>query len=140
MIRDAFYKQILERLAERLDDDLFEVCAASLLRSDFPTLVPVRGETDSGMDGATASGGPFLICTTGKDVIRNLTKNLDSYKRSGGTRRGVLVATSQELTQKKRANLEERARSASTSSTYMTARRWRSACTTSLVGVRTCSD
>lgn len=111
MIRDAFYRQILERLASRLDDDTFEVCAASLLRTDFPTLVPVRGGTDSGMDGATAAPGPFLVCTTGKDVIRNLTKNLESYRRGGGPRRGVLLATSQELTQRKRANLEERARS-----------------------------
>jgi hypothetical protein len=110
-MRDPFYKQILEQLAGRLDGDLFEVCAASLLRNDFPTLVPVRGGTDSGMDGMTASPGPFLVCTTGKDVIRNLTKNLNSYKRSGGPRRAVIVATSQELTQKRRVNLEAKARS-----------------------------
>jgi hypothetical protein len=111
VIRDPFYRQILERLAGSLDGDLFEVCAASLLRNDFPTLVPIRGGTDSGMDGATASPGPFLVCTTGTDVIRNLAKNLNSYKRSGGPRHAVVVATSQELSQKRRANLEAKARS-----------------------------
>jgi hypothetical protein len=111
MIKDPFYSQILERLDARLDDDIFEVCASSLLRKDFPTLVPIRGGTDSGMDGATASSGPFLVCTTGEDVIRNLTKSLKSYIKSGGPRRTVLLATSQELTQKRRTNLENRARS-----------------------------
>jgi hypothetical protein len=111
MIRDPFYRQILDRLDARLDDDIFEVCASSLLRKDFPTLVPVRGGTDSGMDGATASPGPFLVCTTGADVIRNLTKNLESYLNSGDLRRSVLLATSQHLTQTRRANLENRARS-----------------------------
>src|SRR3712207_1297456 len=111
MIRDPFYAQILERLGTRLDDDAFEVCASSLLRKDFPTLVLIRGETDSGMDGATASSGPFLVCTTGEDVIRNRTKSLNSYLKSGGPRRTLLLATSQELSQKRRANLEARANS-----------------------------
>lgn len=109
MIRDPFYSQILERLVTRLDGDTFEVCASSLLRKDFPTLVPVRGGTDSGMDGTTDSSGPFLVCTTSEEAIRNLTKSLKSYLKSGGSRRSALLATSRELTQKKRANLEGRA-------------------------------
>jgi CheY-like chemotaxis protein len=110
MISDPFYRQILERLATRLNGDLFEACASALLRKDFPTLVPIPGGTDSGMDGTTAGHGPFLICTTSKDVIGNLTKNLTSYLQSGGSRRSILIATSQELTQTRRANLEKSAR------------------------------
>ena len=109
MIRDPFYKQIFEGLATRLDGDLFEACASALLRKDFPTLVPIRGGTDSGMDGVTASPGPFLICTTSPDVIGNLTKSLNSNLQSGGSRRSALLATSQTLTKKRRTNLENRA-------------------------------
>jgi hypothetical protein len=61
------------------------------------------------MDGATAALGPFLICTTGKDVIRNLTKNIKSYLKDGGSRREVIVSTSQCLNKKRRTNLEKRA-------------------------------
>ena len=139
MIRDPFYRQILERLGGRLDGDTFEVCASSLLRKDFPTLVPVRGGSDSGMDGVTDSGGPFLICTTGEDVIGNLAKNIKAHLRDEGSRRSVLLATSQELTQKRRANLEKKARGwASNSATSTTARRWPSASTTSRGGTKSC--
>jgi hypothetical protein len=111
VIRDLFYRQILERLDDRLDGDTFEICAADLIRRDFPTLVPVRGGSDSGMDGATDSDGPMLICTTGKDVIGNLTKNIEAHLRDNGPRRSAILATSQELTQRRRANLEDKARS-----------------------------
>ena len=50
---DPFYEEILEALAKPLDKDRFELCAASLLTKEFPTLVPIRGGTDDGMDGAT---------------------------------------------------------------------------------------
>jgi len=56
MIRDTFYKKIIEGLNSQLDPELFEQCAADLLRTDFPGLVPVRGGTDAGMDGAVADG------------------------------------------------------------------------------------
>jgi hypothetical protein len=110
VIRDLFYKQIFEGLAGRLDGDLFEACASALLRKDFPTLVPIRGGTDSGMDGVTASPGPFLVCTTSPDVIGNLTKSLKSNLQSGSSRRSALLATSQKLTATRRTNLENRAR------------------------------
>jgi hypothetical protein len=110
LIRDPFYRQILERLGGVLDADTFEVCASALIRKDFPTLVPVRGGSDSGMDGVTDTSGPFLICTTSPDVIGNLTKNIKAHLRDSGRRRSVLLATSEDLTQRKRANLEQRAR------------------------------
>jgi len=111
--RDPFYQQIIERLKGPLDPDSFEECCADILRADFPALVPVRGGSDAGMDGAIAdeTGLPFpLICTTGKNVIGNLTKNITSYVENGGERRKAVFATSQELTPKKRKNLEDRAK------------------------------
>jgi ATPases with chaperone activity, ATP-binding subunit len=107
---DPFYEEIINALAGALDKDRFELCAASLLTKEFPTLVPIRGGTDSGMDGATASDGPFLVCTTGTDVIRNLTGSLRSYLKNRGTRRSVVLATSQELSETRRRNLQNRAR------------------------------
>lgn len=112
MIRDPFYRDIVDRLGGRLDPDLFERCVGDLLRDELPTLVPVRGGTDAGMDGAIAEGEGTafpLVCTTAQDVIGNLTRSLDSYLRDGGSRRRVVLVTSQALTQRKRRNLERRA-------------------------------
>ena len=52
MKRDSFYAEIWTRLGQPLDPDLFERCVCDLLRAEHPTLVPVRGGSDSGMDGA----------------------------------------------------------------------------------------
>ena len=112
MKRDPFYQQIVSGLGQMLDPDAFERCAADILRVEWPTLVPVRGGSDAGMDGAVAdgSGTAFpLICTTGSDVIGNLTRSLASYILYGGTRKVAILATSQELTAKRRQNLEKRA-------------------------------
>lgn len=112
MKRDSFYHQIIEGLKKPLDPDSFEECCADILRTDFPTLVPIRGGSDAGMDGAIADGKglPFpLICTIGDDVIGNLAKSITSYLKDGGTRRKAVLATSQELTSKRRKNLEARA-------------------------------
>jgi hypothetical protein len=112
MIRDPFYRDIIQGLNGRLDPELFEQCASDLLRNVYPGLVPIRGGSDAGMDGAIsdAEGMAFpLVATTQEDVIGNLTKNLNSYLQSGGTRRKVVLATSQKLTPKRRLNLEKRA-------------------------------
>lgn len=110
MNRDPFYRDIIKGLNGPLDAELFERCACDLLRAFYPTLVPIRGGSDMGMDGAIADGkeSPFpLVCTTAKDVSRNLKQSLGSYLEEGGTRRCVVVATSQELTAKRRKNLEQ---------------------------------
>ena len=112
MIRDPFYQDIIQGLSGRLDPELFEQCAADLLRNIYPGLVPIRGGSDAGMDGAIsdAEGVAFpLVSTTQENVIGNLTKNVNSYLQNGGTRRKVVLATSQKLTPKRRRNLEERA-------------------------------
>jgi len=112
MIRDPFYRQIIECLEGPLDPELFEQCAADLLRVIYPTLVPIRGGSDSGMDGAIADGKgePFpLVSTIGKDVSGNLKRNLKSYLQDGGLRRKVILATSQKLTPRRIRNLYKRA-------------------------------
>ncbi len=112
MIRDPLYRDIIKGLNGKLDPELFEQCATDILRDIYPGLVPIRGGSDAGMDGAISDkeGVAFpLIATTQKDVIGNLTKNLNSYLENGGSRRRVVLATSQNLTPTRRRNLEERA-------------------------------
>lgn len=112
MIRDPFYNDIIQGLNGRLDPELFEQCAADLLRNIYPGLVPIRGGSDAGMDGAISDteGIAFpLVTTTQENVIGNLTKSLNSYLQKDGPRRQVVLATSRKLTPKRRRNLEERA-------------------------------
>ncbi len=113
MNRDSFYCQIIERLNEKLDPELFEQCSTDLLRVIYPGLTPMRGGSDSGMDGAIADGlgEPFpLVATTHKNVIGNLTHNLNTYIREGHSRRLAVLATSHPLTPRKKQNLYARAR------------------------------
>src|SRR5258708_6176944 len=108
MIRDPFYNQIIAQLEGTLDAELFERCASDLLRKIYPTLVPMPGGTDSGMDGAIADrdGEPFpLVSTTNKDVIGNFTRNLQTYVDNQRSRRKVLLATCHRLTPQKKINL-----------------------------------
>ncbi len=109
MIRDPLFRQVIEGLVGPLDRDLFELCAADLLRSIYPTLVPVAGGTDAGMDGVTANRESFLVSTAGEEVIDNLTQSLKSKLASGQLGRKVLLATSQALTQRRKENLWTRA-------------------------------
>ena len=112
MIRDPFYLDVIKRLEGQLDPELFEQCAADLLRKIYPTLVPIRGGSDTGMDGAIGDeeGEAYpLVSTTQPNVIGNLNKNLKSYLKNGRSRRKVVLATSQSLTPPRRRNLEERA-------------------------------
>src|SRR5947209_6820761 len=103
MSRDPFYEEILAGLNGLSDSDrtLFQDCMTDLLRDTFPSLVPVRGGKDSGMDGAIADGEgePYpLVVTTAEDVERNLTRSLDSFLKRKRPRRKVVLATSQALT------------------------------------------
>jgi hypothetical protein len=112
-VRDPHYQKILEGLAVLPEWQKFEECVIDLLRDAYPRLVPIHGGHDFGMDGAIADaeGEAYpLVVTTAKDVIGNLTRNLDSYLAGGGLRRRVVVATSTELSPTRRRNLEKRAR------------------------------
>ena len=113
-MKDPYYRKILEGLRGPLDPNAFEECAVALLQKEaYRKLVPIHGGHDDGMDGAIADGEGEaypLIATTAKDVIRNLSKNLDAYIAGGGPRRKAVVATSTELTATKRKNLQQRAK------------------------------
>lgn len=112
-MRDEFYQRIISGLQGPLDAELFEHCANDLLRSIYPALVPIKGGSDAGMDGAIADGlgEPYpLVCTTGSDVLQNLTNSLESYVASAGQRRKAVFATSQQLTPPRKRHLYDRAR------------------------------
>ena len=112
MIRDPYYRAIIQGLDGKIDPDVFEKCAADILRDVYPGLVPIPGGQDAGMDGAIADGRGEafpLITTTQKNVIGNLTKNLKSYLNKGGKRRKAVLATSQALTPRRVDNLHNRA-------------------------------
>lgn len=110
-MRDPHYQKILDALGRELDPNLFEECVADLLRNDFPTLAPVPGGNDAGMDGAIADFKDIafpLVTTTGKDLLRNLRKNLLAYKRAHGPRKAVF-ATSRPISGHLRRRLEQQA-------------------------------
>ena len=112
VLRDPFYRQICQALEGHLDDKVFERCMGDLLRPDFPGLVPVPGGGDSGFDGVIPDQEEAfpLVCTTGKDVERNLTRSLDSIVKRGWTARKVALATSQALTPQRRLGLFDQAK------------------------------
>lgn len=108
--RDPHYQRILDGLARLADGNLFERCVTDLLRDEHPSLIPVPGGDDAGMDGAWVDqeGAGLLIATVGKNVIGNVTRNLKSHQKAGGKRTRVLVATTQSLSRRRCDNIEKR--------------------------------
>jgi hypothetical protein len=112
MNQDPLFQDILDALHRPLDPDTFEQCATSILRRDWPTIVPVRGGSDAGMDGAIADGlgEPLpLVCTTGTDAVGNLRKSLASYIARGESRRRAVFITPRELSPPRQRTLHDRA-------------------------------
>lgn len=110
---DALFRQIEERLAEPLDPDRFEQCAADLLSGEYQGLAPIAGGGDAGMDGAIPQDrdNPLpLVVTTAADVIGNLRRNLSKYIEERGEAREAVLATSQNLTARRIRNLYKKAR------------------------------
>ena len=108
---DSLLERIKRALGKPLNAAEFEAQAVELLSQHYPNLVPVEGGSDAGMDGAGSVDGRafLLIATTGKDVLSNLTRNLTSHRDAGGSIRIAVVATSQSLSGKRRANLVQKA-------------------------------
>lgn len=108
---DPLFRKIVERLSGPVNGDTFERCAQDLLRDVYPSLTPVVGGNDAGMDGAigTAEGAFPLICTTSGRVIENVRKNAKAYlaKRAGPKR--LVIATTQNLSPQRKRNLEQEA-------------------------------
>lgn len=113
MIRDPFYSQVIERLNGELHDETFERCSQVLLRTIYPTLVPIRGGSDGGMDGVTADldgNQRVLVATTRKDVIGNLRGSLKRMLSEENPCRRIISATSQKLSPKRQKNLKAEAK------------------------------
>lgn len=111
--RDAHHSAILNGLSGHLDPEVFEACAADLLREVYPSLAPVRGGSDRGYDGAITSDdeAPFpLVATTGKDAKANLLRNLKQASTRGTKPTRAVFATSRRITPRARATLEAAAR------------------------------
>lgn len=112
MIRDPLYRDILAGLERPLHEEVFERCAQALLRPVYPTLVPIRGGRDGGMDGLTADLGSdqiVLVATAGERVKRNLQASLNSMLESDNPCRRIISATSQKLSPERQSELREAA-------------------------------
>jgi hypothetical protein len=112
MFRDPLYRQIRRRLRELKDGNAFEQCANDLLSKIYPSLAPREGGDDAGLDGLIANEDKSsiqLICTTGEDVLGNLSGSIESNLKKGGKSHACIFATSQRLSNPKKRILEERA-------------------------------
>lgn len=110
--RDPHHIAILEALNRNIDPDVFEACAAELLANDWPGLVPVRGGSDAGFDGAVASKdqAPFpLVATTSNRAKDNLRRNLKQAVKKGWNPDAAIFATPRRITPKARITLTETA-------------------------------
>lgn len=105
---DPLYDAIAHAIQKPLSGDLFERCAVDLLRDYYPTLRPVEGGNDAGMDGVgELPNGErfFLVATVGKDARGNLERNIQSHLDAGGDRRVVVLATPRKVTGQRRLEL-----------------------------------
>jgi transcriptional regulator with XRE-family HTH domain len=104
---DPHHRAILDALNRRVDSEVFELCAADLLREQLPTLVPVRGGGDDGFDGAFVVGDVVcpLITTTSQDFKGNLQRNLRRVLKTGNRPTVAAFATCRRVTPKQRAAL-----------------------------------
>jgi hypothetical protein len=113
MLRDPLYREIRRALRELKDGNAFELCANDLLRQVYPSLAPREGGDDAGLDGLIANEDQRsiqLICTTGQDVLGNLSGSIEANLKKGGKSHACILATSQRLTNAKKRALEERAK------------------------------
>lgn len=110
--RDPHHAAILVALNGPLNGEAFEACAADLLKSQWKTLVPVRGGSDDGFDGAvgTDQGRPFpLIATTAASATANLRRNLKSAIANGWQPSAAIFATPRRITPRTRNSLHKAA-------------------------------
>jgi hypothetical protein len=113
MFRDTLYRQIRRGLRELKDGDTFESCANDLLRQIYPSLASREGGDDAGLDGLIANEDKSsiqLICTTGLDVLGNLSGSIQANIKKRGKSHACIFATSQRLTNSKKRALEDRAK------------------------------
>ena len=106
---DALDRAIRDAIAQPLDGATFERCAVDLLRTDYPSLRPVEGGNDAGMDGLgeLPDGTQFFLVATVQQAARaNLERNVKSHIDAGGKRRAVVFATTRNISGRRRIELE----------------------------------
>jgi hypothetical protein len=108
---DELFDQIKDRLAQIADGNLFEEFVGFSLAETIPGFAPVNGPGDYGRDGEvpTDEGAAPITCTIEVNVIGNMTKTLTAYKKSGGKAKIAYVATSQDLSNRQKQNLRDKA-------------------------------
>jgi hypothetical protein len=111
MFRDPLYREIRRKLRELSDGNAFELCANDLLQKIYPSLSPREGGDDAGLDGLITDRERSiqLICTTGQDVLGNLSRSIESNLKQGGTSHACILATSRRLTNSAKRKLGGRA-------------------------------
>ena len=110
---DPLYQAIGEAIERPLDGETFEHCAVDLLREYYPSLRPVEGGNDAGMDGIgeLPDGTPFfLVATVQEDARANLESSVESHISAGGERRVVVFATSRPVRGRRRFELDRHLR------------------------------
>ena len=110
---DPLYQAIGEAIERPLDGETFERCAVDLLREYYPSLRPVEGGSDAGMDGIgeLSDGTPFfLVATVQEDARTNLASSVESHISAGGERRIVVFATSRPVKGRRRFELDRHLR------------------------------
>ena len=110
---DTLYDAIGEAIKRPLDGETFERCAVDLLREYYPSLRPVEGGNDAGMDGIgeLPDGTPFfLVATVQEDARANLESSVESHISAGGERRVVVFATSRPVRGRRRVELDRHLR------------------------------
>ncbi len=106
---DPLYLAIRDATARPLDGPTFERCAVDLLREDYPSLRPVEGGNDAGMDGIgeLSDGTPFfLVASVQEDARGNLERNVNSHVDAGGERRAIVFATTRPISGRRRLKLD----------------------------------
>ena len=105
---ETLSRAIGDAIARPLDGATFERCAVDLLRKDYPSLGPVEGGNDAGMDGVgeLVDGTPFfLIATVQQDSRSNLARNVRSHIDAGGEFRAVVFATTRPVSGRREIKL-----------------------------------
>ena len=105
---DTLDRAIRDAIERPLDGTTFERCAVDLLRGVYPSLRPVEGGNDAGMDGVgeLSDGTPFfLVATVQEDARGNLERNVKSHIDAAGERRAVVFATSRPISGRRRIEM-----------------------------------
>ena len=112
MTDNRLYNDIINRLEQPLDDQLFERVAVDFLchKGYEAALNPGGGDDGMDIEISDGQGEPYPgIVTTSSSVSGNMKDNLEQYKCKCRPRRKCIVVTSESLTARKRKFLYKKA-------------------------------